>query len=32
MSTTEMQPGFYNMDCMLAMKEFPDKFVSFSNS
>ena len=21
-----MPPGFYNMDCMDAMKQFPDKF------
>lgn len=25
-----MGPGFYNMDCMEAMKEFPDKFFDLA--
>lgn len=25
-----IEPGFYNMDCMQAMKEFPDKFFDLA--
>ncbi len=25
-----MQPGLYNMDCMEAMKQFPDKFFDLA--
>ena len=25
-----MEPGFYNMDCMTAMKDFPDKFFDLA--
>lgn len=25
-----MEPGFYNMDCMAAMREFPDKFFDLA--
>ena len=25
-----MQPGFYNMDCMDGMKQFPDKFFDLA--
>lgn len=25
-----LQPGFYNMDCMEGMKEFPDKFFDLA--
>lgn len=25
-----MEPGFYNMDCMEAMKQFPDKFFDLA--
>ena len=25
-----MEPGFYNMDCMDAMKQFPDKFFDLA--
>lgn len=25
-----MEPGFYNMDCMEAMKEFPDGFFDLA--
>ena len=25
-----MKPGFYNMDCMEAMKQFPNKFFDLA--
>ena len=25
-----LQPGFYNMDCMDGMKQFPDKFFDLA--
>ena len=25
-----MEPGFYNMDCIEAMKQFPDKFFDLA--
>lgn len=25
-----LRPGFYNMDCMEGMKEFPDKFFNLA--
>ena len=25
-----MEPGFYNMDCMEAMKQFPDKYFDLA--
>lgn len=27
---TQMEPGLYNMDCMEAMKQFPDKFFDLA--
>lgn len=27
---TPMKPGFYNMDCMEAMKQFPDNFFDLA--
>lgn len=30
MSEVVMAPGFYNMDCMEAMKQFPDKFFDLA--
>ena len=30
MSAEIMPPGFYNMDCMEAMKQFPDGFFDLA--
>ena len=30
MTESPMSPGFYNMDCMDAMKQFPDKFFDLA--
>lgn len=30
MTDNIMEPGFYNMDCMEAMKKFPDKFFDLA--
>lgn len=29
-NTTKIEPGFYNMDCKQAMKEFPDRFFDLA--
>ena len=29
-TNSPMPPGFYNMDCMEAMRQFPDKFFDLA--